>query len=1116
MKKLINSLGGWDTLFPKIGLKMKFSLLLILVFIFQIQAGTGYSQKTKISLHMNEASILEVIEEIESISEFKFFYSGDELNLNRKINIKADNRRIENVLKTLFSKHSVIYKVIEKQIILKKIVQIEKGEALNSANTEDAQKKPYQLTVTGTISDEEGLPLPGASIVVKGTTTGTQTDFDGNFTIEVADQNAILIVSYIGFKSKEVVVGSSTKLLITLEGDTAGLEEVVVVGYGTQKRKEITSAVVSIGAEEFNKGNVSDPVQLLQGKVAGLQVGRAGGNPNQPYTVRLRGVNTISGDASPLIVIDGILGGALDALDPNDIASIEVLKDASAAAIYGARASAGVILVTTKSGKGAGQKPQLQYNTQFSFEDISNSPDIASAAEYLSLGGQDLGSSTDWLEEVTRVGVSQIHNLSYSGNTTEGLSYRASVNYRDVESVIVNSSEFQQLNARLRVSQKFFDDKLTMFGSLATTSREENQGFQHSLSQAIYFNPTAPIFDTDGSYFETQDQDRYNPIAINDQNVRDRSLNQQVMNIGTDLRILDNLVFSGSYTLQRSSSLIGEYSERDALWGGALVNGWARRATTENKYQQFDATLTYSGKAGDLSYKAIVGQSWNNENIQSAVVANTDFITDEFSYNNLAAGQGINRTGVASFESNSAQPRNFVGSNQRESISNAYFLRTNFNYADAAFLSATYRREGSSRFGANNRWGDFWAVSGGADIARIFDLPVDQLKLRAGYGVTGTLPNTFTGYLSTLRLSSGGFANGEFISAVTAATGANPDLKWEEKAEFNIGADFSLLDRRLSGSVDYFKRNTTDLLNLVNVPSPPNAVSSQLRNVGELETKGIELQLSYDVVKGKNFDWTVHANMSTAKTKLIEFNAESTQTIIRSRGLEGAVAIGNVKPIRTEEGEEIGQIYAQPFVRYEANGDPIVLLKDGTEAVFDAAVFEDEARNVGNALPDLFAGITNTFRYKNFDLNIFLRGAFGHSLVNEARAAYENISGIAIRNILTTEGEFNSNISVPHYSTRYVEDASFVKIDNLTLGYTIPTFNNSPFQSVRIFVTGQNLATFTSYKGVDPEVRYFDPISSAEGRRDNGFNGDRLSPGIDRYTTFLPTRTFTLGVNIGF
>jgi len=1109
MKKLINPwFKGPGTL--TFNLKMKLSLLFMLTTMFGLHANS-YSQNTKLSLDMDNVTLGTVIDEIESQTEFKFIFHVKTVDLNRLVSVKANKKRVNKILKDLFGESQTEYEILDRKILLR----LTRETAFLEEEANSLNNGLRQSEVTGQVVDEDGVPLGGVNILIEGTVQGSQSDFDGNYSITV-DTGQILAFSYLGMKTQRIPVENDLVINVTMVSDAAGLDEVVVVGYGTQKRKEITSAVVSVGEEDFNKGNVTDPVQLLRGRVAGLQVGRAGGNPNQPFTVRLRGINSISGDSSPLVVIDGILGGALDALDPNDIASIEVLKDASAAAIYGARASAGVILVSTKTGTRGEKKPRLQYNTNVSFESIARAPEIATAARYRELGGQDLGSSTVWLDEVTQTGVSNIHNLSYSGTSENGLGYRASVNYRDVESVLSNSSEFKQLNARLRISQNFFDDKLTLFGSLATTSREEDQGFQHSLSQALYFNPTAPVFDADGSYFETQDQDRFNPVAINNQNVRDRNLNRQVMNIGGDLRILDNLVLSGTYTLQRSSELIGEYSARDALWGGTLVNGWARRATTDDKYQQFDATLAYSGNAGKLDYKVIVGQSWNNQNIQSAVVSNTDFITDEFSYNNMAAGQGINRNGVVSGESNSAQPQNFVGSNRQESISNAYFVRTNFNYNDALFLAGTYRREGSSRFGANNRWGNFWALSAGADVARIFKLPVDQLKLRAGYGVTGTLPNSFTGYLGTLRLASGGFANGEFISAVTAATGANPDLKWEEKAELNLGVDFALFERRLSGSFDYFKRNTTDLLNVVAVPSPPNDVGTQLRNVGELQTKGVEMQLSYDAVRKADFDWNISGNLSTAQTRLIEFNAETDQTILRSRGLEGAVAIGIVQPVRTEEGQEIGQIYAQPFVRYDPNGDPIVLLGDGTEAVFDANLFEDEARNVADALPNLFVGLTNAFRYKNVDLSIFLRGTFGHSMINESRAAYENVSGIAIRNILVTSGEFDPTITVPHYSSRYVEDASFVKIDNVSLGYTLPKFDKSPFQSIRIFVTGQNLVTFTGYKGADPELRNFDPASSAEGRRINSFSGDRLFPGIDRYTTFLPTRTITVGVNVGF
>ncbi len=968
-----------------------------------------------------------------------------------------------------------------------------------------------QTNVRGTVVDDEGTALVGVTVLELGTQNGTITDEDGTYNLSV-NPEASLVFSYVGFSTQQIVVGDKNVIDVTLQPDYQQLDDIVVTGYGTQQRKEITSSVVSLEAKDFNKGNVSDPVQLLQGKVAGLQIARAGGNPNQPFTLRLRGLNTLSGDSEPLIVIDGVLGGALDALDPNDITSIEVLKDASAAAIYGARASAGVLIITTKSGEGV-SRPQLNYNGQVSFEEIANHPDIASAEEYLSLGGVDLGSKTDWLDEVTQTGISHVHNISFANNAG-GLNYRAAVNYRNVESIVKNAAEFDQLNTRLDISQRLLNDKLTLSGALAATSREENQGFQHALSHAFFFNPTAPVFDADGNYFETGDQDRYNPVAINDQNVRDRKLNRQISNIKAEYEVISNLLISASYTLQRSSELIGEYSARDALWGGGLVNGWARRETIDNSYQQYDGTITYLGEAGDLGYTVIAGQSWNYENIQQAVASNTDFITDEFSYNNLAAGQGINKNGVVSAEGNVAQPQNFLGSNQQESRSNAYFLRTNFNYDDAYFLSASYRREGSSRFGSNNRWGDFWAVSGGADIAKIMSLPISQLKVRAGYGVTGTLPNVFYGYLATLQLTSGGFANGGFISGVTPATGSNPDLKWEEKAELNLGLDFGLMNSRLSGSLEYFIRNTKDLLNIVAVPSPPNAVTQQLRNVGELESKGIEFQLSYVAIQNQNFNWSIDANISTAKTKLIEFNSESDQTVLRGPGPDGAVALGGVSAIWTSEGEEIGQIYAQPFVRYNENGDPILLLLDGTEAPYGSFDFREEARNVADALPNFVGGLNNNVRYKDFDINVFLRGVFGHSLVNGTRAAFENVGGISIRNVLVTEGV--ENIPVAHYSTRYIENASFVKIDNVTIGYTIPGSDNSLFRSIRLFATGQNLITITGYEGADPEVRYFDPPYSGEGRRINSFTGNGLFPGIDRYTTFPPTRIYTVGVNLGF
>jgi iron complex outermembrane receptor protein len=361
-----------------------------------------------------------------------------------------------------------------------------------------------KVDISGIVTDDKGSPLSGASVVEKNTANGVITNAEGRYTIK-ASANSALVISFTGYRTLESPLNGLTSLDVKLTQDLQQLDDVVVTGYGTQIRKEITSSVVTVNSKEFNKGNIGDPIQLLQGKVGGLQIGRAGGNPNQPFTIRLRGLNTLSGDPSPLIVIDGILGGALDALDPNDIASVEVLKDASAAAIYGARASAGVIIVTTKSGKGS-PRPQITYTGQVSFDQIAKTPRVATPEEYIAYGGQDLGSKTDWLEEVTRTGVSQVHNLTFYNSTAGGFSYNVSLNYRNTNSIIDHSSSYEQLNARANLSQRFWQNKLMLSAVLGTTSRTEDQGYQQSLSNALYYNPTAPVYDSAGNFYETKVQ----------------------------------------------------------------------------------------------------------------------------------------------------------------------------------------------------------------------------------------------------------------------------------------------------------------------------------------------------------------------------------------------------------------------------------------------------------------------------------------------------------------------------------------------------------------------------------------------------------------------------------
>ncbi|MCG8308905.1 MAG: SusC/RagA family TonB-linked outer membrane protein [Cytophagales bacterium] len=1091
--------------------------LLFISFLFAYDSNAQYRSVNDVYLQQDiqDKTVKEVLEIIENNSDFSFYYLNKDISKKLRISINAgETVAISDILLEVSRSAKLKFKQVNNNISVTPISSGEDAESIRRIEVEMAD-----IVVTGTVTDGSTQDvLPGVNIILKGTSIGTITDVDGKYTISVPDDTeAILIFSSVGYISEEVLVSGKTSIDLTLMPDITALEEIVVIGYGTQQKKEITSSIVSVQEEDFNRGNINDPNQLLQGKVAGLQIARPGGNPNQPFTVRIRGLNTIGANQEPLVVIDGILGGTLDAVDPNDIKSIEVLKDASAAAIYGTRGSAGVLIVTTKSGKGISGAAQLDYNGYASFETISNTIDIASREEFLELGGQDFGSSTDWLDEVTRTGVSQVHNLSMA-NSSQGFAYRASLNYRDVKGVVRDANEFKQFNARLSISQKFLEDKLTLGATAAVTSRTSNIGYQQTLAYALTFNPTAPIFenrsasdlggrdpDLYGGYFETTVQNRFNPVAINALNTHDVRRNTLVGSLNLDYEIIEGLSVDAIYTLQRESWVDGEYSARTALFGSGAngQGGTATRKAGDNTDHQFDATISYFGEKNGLNYNVVGGYSYNFFTFENFDARNTDFITDEFLYNNLGAGRGISTDGgIAS-----------MGSTKAESKLAAYFARATLNFQDQYFLAGSYRREGSSRFGSNNRWGDFWSLSGGFDLANILDISYFQgLKVRAGYGVNGNLPSQYYAYLNTLGTSSGGYVNGAFIPAVGPKTNPNPNLKWEEKAELNVGLDFAFMNSRFTGSFDYFTRDTKDLINWVGVPSPPNQVNSTLMNVGQIQTDGVELQLNFKAFDQNDFSWTIGANYATAKTKLVKWNANE-EVVELFGGNLGAPGLNGINVIRLAEGEEIGQIMAQPFVRYE-DGVAVMLNLDGSETT---SINRDEFRVMGNALPDMTIGLNNTFVYKDFDLNFFFRGVFGHSLANVSRAYFEHTSVINRGNIVKTDGFSTEDTQSEAWHSGYVEDASFIRLDNASIGYNFNLGPNSSVRKLRLYVTGQNLLTFTSYLGSDPEVRYYDP-GPMEGGNSGGnqsFSGNSLYPGVDRRVTYPPTRMVSVGVNIG-
>jgi iron complex outermembrane receptor protein len=960
-----------------------------------------------------------------------------------------------------------------------------------------------QRTITGTVTDaENGEPLISATVVVVGSSTGTITDFDGKYSLEVPDDATQLEFSYTGYATAVADINASNVVDIALSAG-AVLDEIVVTGYGTQKSKEVTSAITSVKAEDFNQGNVQSPTQLLQGKVAGLNIARAGGNPNNGFQIRLRGVGTAGANASPLIVIDGVPGGELQSVDPNDIASVDVLKDGSAAAIYGTRGAAGVILITTK--KGQAGRTDVNYNGFVTAENRSRTVDVLDAAGYRAFGGgNDLGSSTNWFDELTTTGLSHVHNLSLSGGS-KSTTYRVSANYRDVEGVALNTG-FQRINARMNVTQKALNDKLTVTANVATTTEDKQLGFDYAFRQATIYNPTSPVRDASNTQYDGYAQqilfDYYNPVAIMEQNINNENVRTLTYNLRGSYELTDGLNFSLFYSEQKESKSQSRYYDKQSLWVGADRNGLAAQVDEEFSDQLFNATLTYDYNIdANKSLKLLAGYEYQEFNNEGFGVQGGNFLTDAFTFNNLSAAQDF-ANGLGS-----------VSSYRDQNKLIAFFGRANLNIDDTYYIQASLRREGSSKFGRDERWGFFPGLSAGVVLTKLADIPAfDNLKLRAGYGQTGNPPTQ--SYLSQQRFGPRGnfFFNGAFTSSFAPVSNPNPLLKWERKIDYNFGLDFSMMDYRLNGSIEYYNNTTKDLLLNFPVPVPPNLFGSTFINIGEIKSTGIELSLDYAVVNNKDFTWNTQVTWTSfLENKLVTLSdSDLGFDFGGSRDISnlGAPGQNDTPLIRIEEGADVGQIWGLVYEGVDDAGKWIFADTNG-----DGKRGESDDRTViGNGLPKGLLGWNNSFTFGQVDFNFFLRGTFGHDLVNTFRAFYEAPNQISSYNILASS---DPNLTdSPKFSSFHVEDASFLRLDNASIGYTLNLPDNSAFKSARFYVTVNNLFTITSYKGVDPEARLSDSDQDGDGL-DQGEFGP-LSPGIDRRDTYFATRAFSFGVNIGF
>ena len=815
-----------------------------------------------------------------------------------------------------------------------------------------------QRTISGTLTDaDSGESLIGANVLAVGTDIGTITDIDGNYSLELPSGVTALEFSYTGYSSQTVSVGAADRIDIALAAGEL-LDEIVVTGYGTQSKKEITSAVVGVSKEEFNKGPISDPAQLLQGKVAGLQVYNRGGDPNGSSTIRLRGISTIGANVEPLVIVDGTIGASLKNVDPNDIESIDVLKDGSAAAIYGSRGSSGVIIVTTK--KGSSGEPKLSYNGQYGVSQAVNGIQVMNASQFIAAGGTDLGSSTNWVDQVTQDGTNQVHSLALSGGSGN-TNYRISGNVRKAEGILRNSG-FDQYNTRLNINTKALDDKLNINFATSYTSKDAEFGFYEALRYSIIANPTAPIqgvnspfeFNEEqfGGYFELLGLfDFFNPVAIVDQNTNTGKRREFNYGVNVDYQLLENLKTTVRVSQQSVTNNNRQYYPTTSLFRGGATSptrkGRADFYDDDISFKLFEGYATYLTDFGSTGLTLTGGYSFQQNNFQSHYFQIGDFADNSLNFSNLIeTSQDLQNAGFIGANSDTAPDEKII----------AFFGRANLNFDGAIFLNASVRREGSTKLGADNQWGTFPAFGVGVDLNKYLDISAfDLLKLRVGYGVTGSLPSA-NGLSKPIRSIVNGGDGGVSSELVRAA---NPDLKWEEKAEINIGLEIT--SGPLSATIDVYNRDITDFILERTVEVSEFGVDRRFENAGEMNTKGLELALKYDVIENDNFKYNTGLVLSTYKTKLISYVIDQ-----EVRADLGAPGQNGTPLIRVKPGEEIGQIWGPVFTGVDSEGNPTFEDVNGDGNLItdsDKALEPDvDFRVLGNGLPDLELGWTNSIQ----------------------------------------------------------------------------------------------------------------------------------------------------------
>ncbi|WP_452223902.1 SusC/RagA family TonB-linked outer membrane protein [Lacinutrix chionoecetis] len=985
-----------------------------------------------------------------------------------------------------------------------------------------------QTSVSGVVSDNTG-PLPGVNVVVKGATNGSQTDFNGNYNIDDVSSSDILVFSYIGYTTKEIQINNESIINVVLEEDAAKLDEVVIIGYGSTTKQDATGSVDVVNTEDFNRGVTTSPEQLLQGRSAGVQVTSSSGEPGAGATIRIRGSSSVRSGNDPLYVIDGVpfnndtnssgtstgdLAGSSSAKNPlnfinsNDIESISILKDASATAIYGSRAANGVILITTKSGKRG--KGKLNYSFSTTTSTVANEYDLLDSAAFASANpSADAGSSVNAFDEITRTAVTNEHNISYSGGSDTG-NYRLSLGLLNQEGVIENTG-LDKYSFNTSISQKFFDNVLEVSANLTAsqidseaTALSETVGAQGDLLlSALKWNPTQSFFNADGTYFQPSDNQR-NPVAFLNYYNDESETTKLFGNVSAKIKFTDYLNYNFTYGFDRTNSYRGIAASRLLNTIGTLDRGFANIQNSKFLNQLFTNTLSFTKDVSDnFNVNAVIGHSYEKYTGSGEALTLRDFDFDDQSFylDNIFAAATIDRNAYSSL---SYDPiANLVGF---VPISlQSYFARGIFKFQDKYILTATVRADGSSRFGSNNKYGYFPAFAAAWKIHEEGFLPdaITELKLRAGWGQTGNQQfNAEAARDVFVPQDTGG---------VTRLNIGNPDLKWETTTQTNIGVDFEINDGKLSGNIDYFRKNTDDLLFRLPVAQPGPVGSFTWANFSdEIINSGVEIGLNYKVVENDDFSVEVGGNISFLNNKINGKDAFATV------GVQTGAASGNGLSGDTfqllYDGQPLYAFYLPVFEGFDASGVPIYADTNGDGIIntdFDQPGGGSDRAFVGDPNPDINIGLFLRANYKNWDFTANGYGAYGHQIYNNTANALftagnlfdrgENVTSNIIGN-----GEAPSGTII---STRFLESGDFFRLSNASVGYTLDGEKlgkvGQYLSSARISLTGQNLFIITPYSGLDPEVN--------ANKQVNGVP----SFGIE-YSGYPRARSFSLGINLNF